>query len=265
MKDFAVAIAKAVDDKDVAKNRLREYLQHYLLMLLAQEGFFSYCSFMGGTSLRVLFDLPRFSEDLDFSVVESHGFDFKGVLKRIKGKLALAGYSVEVSFRRVGNVLSAWVKFDGLLCEAGLSPLQGERLAVKIEVDSRPPKGAVSVDYLVNKFFSLLLRGYDLASILAGKINALMRRKYLKGRDVFDILWILSRFKDAEPNFVFLNNAFEQMGWEDEAVSEGNWRRILSDKLSKVDWEVVEKDIGLFVEDKDSAKLLINNWEKVIR
>ena len=88
----------------------------------------------GRRSVRVLFDLPRFSEGLDFTFVDSQEFDFRDVLKRIKGKLPLAGYSVEVSFRRVGSVVSGWVKFDGLLREAGLSPPQGERLAVKIEV-----------------------------------------------------------------------------------------------------------------------------------
>lgn len=133
MRDYAIAIARAVEDKDIANNRLREYLQHYLLVLLAQEGFFSCCS-LWEEERRVLFDLPRFSEGLDFTFVDSQEFDFRDVLKRIKGKLPLAGYSVEVSFRRVGSVVSGWVKFDGLLREAGLSPPQGERLAVKIEV-----------------------------------------------------------------------------------------------------------------------------------
>ena len=101
-------------------------------------------AFHGGTCLRFLFALPRYSEDLDFTLEgDPSRYDLRAWLKAIRAELAREGYVVDLSMRDGRTVHSAFVRVRGILHEAGLSLRREEALAVKIEVDTRPPAGAV--------------------------------------------------------------------------------------------------------------------------
>ncbi len=249
MKDHVLELVASRSGTNAKLNVMREYLQAYVLRILHDEGFFRSAAFVGGTALRFLYDLPRFSEDLDFSQAENAaGLDFIGLMKKVDRELAAAGYSASIAYKTDKTVHNAMIKFEGLLREAGLSPMKSRKFSVKIEVDTRPPQGAALKTYVVNKHFPFTFLSYDVASLFAGKVHALLTRKYAKGRDYFDLGWYLSRWKDITPNLPHLRNALAQTGWQGGQVDEVNWRALLARVVESADWKAVRRDVENFLE-----------------
>ena len=248
MKDYVLELAAKQDGLNAKTNVMREYLQAYTLRVMQDEGLFHTTAFLGGTALRFLHDLPRYSEDLDFSTVKGKKHDFAALVKKIKEELVLAGYSVAVTYKDEKTVQSAFVKFGGLLKDAGLSPFKEQNISLKIEIDTNPPDGAVFRTDIVNKYFPISFLSYDLSSLFAGKTHALLSRGYTKGRDFFDLGWYLSKWKDLKPNVALLNNALTQTGWKAGEVTEANWRDILYKAVKEADWNKVRRDVENFLE-----------------
>jgi len=247
-----------INDRDANQDKLnimREYLQAYALRSFQDQGGFKCYAFIGGTSLRFLYDLPRFSEDLDFSQVHHPDSAFEDILKSIKQEFILAGYDVEVKYKDK-VVQSATFKFKELLYEAGLSPLKKQVFSIKMEVDTNPPQGAVLETKIINKFFPIAFLSFDLPSLLAGKMHALLSRTYTKGRDYYDLSWYLSRYKELSPNITLLRNALKQTEWKGETPDINNWRDILCQVIKEVDWSKVVKDVSPFLENQSDMNAL---------
>lgn len=248
MKDYCLELIALQKNSAAKYNAMREYLQAYVLRVMHEQNIFQSTAFVGGTALRFLYGLPRFSEDLDFSLHKKADYAFVPLVKHIRQELNLAGYSADVVIDENKTVQNAFVKFEGLLYEAKLSPLKGQKFSIKIEIDTKPPKGAVLTTQVVNKFFPIAFLSYDLPSLFAGKIHALLTRKYTKGRDFFDIAWYLSRFKTLVPNFKFLHNALIQTDNAHKMPPENKWRKYLRDVIEKTDWKTIHKDVVNFLE-----------------
>ncbi|MBN1526452.1 MAG: nucleotidyl transferase AbiEii/AbiGii toxin family protein [Candidatus Omnitrophica bacterium] len=248
MKDYALELAAAQKGTDAKLNIMREYLQAYILRIMHDEGVFRSIAFLGGTALRFLHDLPRFSEDLDFSVAATRHYTFAGLMAKLKNELKLAGYDILISYNDEKTVQHAFVKFGQLMYEAGISPHADKKIAIKIEVDTNPPAGAVLKTQVVNKYFPVSFLAYDTSSLFAGKLHALLSRKYTKGRDYFDLGWYLSRWKDVVPNMPLLRNALKQTGWAAEMPTEHNWRELIYGVVNKADWKKVRQDVEHFLE-----------------
>jgi predicted nucleotidyltransferase component of viral defense system len=239
------------DETDAFHRRslTREFLQARILLSLQDHGAFSNWAFVGGTALRFLFNLPRYSEDLDFSLTES-GMDasFEKLMRAIRSDLQAEGYTVEIKVRTDKTVASAMVKFRGLLYELGISPLRDETLAVKIEIDTNPPVGAGTCIKSVRRYFMLHLQHYDPASLLAGKLHTVLMRKYTKGRDLYDLAWYLSDPAWPAPNITLLDNALQQSEWQGDEVTASNWRQLIATKVKTLDWQIALKDVSPFLE-----------------
>lgn len=249
MKDYCIEVASKQEGFSAKLNAMREYLQAYILMLMHKEGFFRTTAFIGGTALRLLHNLPRFSEDLDFSLAgDRKAYSFEKLIKGLKNELALAGYTVSIAYKDEKMVHSAFIKFSGLMHEAGISPLKPQNFSIKVDVDTNPPEGAVLKTDIVNKYFPISLLSYDTASLFAGKTHALLSRKYTKGRDFFDLGWYLSKWRDLTPNFHLLKNALEQTGWKGDIPSENNWKDFIYKVVQDTDWVKVKKDVENFLE-----------------
>jgi hypothetical protein len=108
----------------------------------------------------------------------------------------------------------------------------------------------------------LHLQHHDRSSLLAGKLHALLQRPYLKGRDVYDLLWFLSDPDWPEPNLTMLNNALEQTGWDGPPLTERNWRAVVRDRLHHRSWERVVDDVRPFLEPR--ADLTLLSYENVM-
>lgn len=235
-------------------NKAREFLQIAALKIMYDKGYLQKVAFVGGTALRLLYDLRRFSEDLDFSLVDKKGYDFLEINKEIERGFRLYGLDVETKIKESKVVQSTFLRFIGLLKELGLSALNEQKLSIKIEIDSNPPKGWRTETTLVNKVYLVNLVHFDLPSLYATKLHACFFRRFTKGRDFYDLVWYIT--KKAKPNYTLLNNAIKQTEGRDPELNERNFKEFLLTKLSKIDFEAVKEDVERFLEDKTELRLL---------
>ena len=158
---------------------------------------------------------------------------------------------------------SAFVRFPGLSYELDLSPHQDQTFSVKIEVDTNPPAGAGLRTTVVRRHVTLQLQHHDRASLLAGKLHAVLQRPYLKGRDVYDLLWYLSDPGWLSPNLDLINNALGQTGWAGPSASEDNWWGLVRERVQTASWDQVVADVRPFLE--PSADLGLLTRENLVR
>jgi hypothetical protein len=240
-----------------ATNIMREYLQARILETLQERGAWSSIAFMGGTALRFLYRIPRFSEDLDFSLVDkTAGYDFAALIDAVRGQFEREGYAVETKAATRTAVNKAFITFPGLMHEFGLSSHADQVFSVKIEVDTDPPAGAGVAVTMVRRFATLRLAHHDKPSLLAGKTAALLLREWIKGRDVYDLVWYLSDPTWPEPNEELLGNACRQAHRPDLAAESSAWREALALRVSEAPWDHVLSDAQRFLERPEDAWML---------
>jgi predicted nucleotidyltransferase component of viral defense system len=257
MKDFLRQILIGVENQILARCIIREYLQARLLQSLQDRGTFNTWVFQGGTALRFLYGMPRFSEDLDFALVEPGIEDnFREVLANAKKDFRAEDYDIVVKVNDAKTVKSAFLRFKGLLFELGLSPHKSEALSIKVEVDTNPPPGAGISSTVVRRYVALNLRHHDKASLLAGKLHAILARRYVKGRDVYDLVWYLSDRTWPEPNIELLGSALKQTDWDGPEATSSNWRKLVRRRVEKFHWKQVVEDAGPFLERAEDVALL---------
>ncbi len=267
MKEY---LAQLVDEQSTpaqARNVVREYLQARVLESLQRAGAMIPLAFHGGTALRFLYASARYSEDLDFALERHQSqYAFRDYLRTIQVDLTAEAYDVDLKVNDRKIVHTAFVRFRGLLYKLGLSPHETEVLAVKIEVDTNPPAGAGLETTIVRRYVTLHLQHHDKASSLAGKLHAILQRPYLKGRDIYDLMWYLSDPDWPEPNLKLLNNALKQTGWSSELpLTQDNWREAIRMRLQRQTspWEQVIADVRPFL--APSADLELLSFDNVMR
>lgn len=235
------------------RNALREYLQSLILKILFEKKYFKELIFVGGTALRFIHSAKRFSEDLDFSSF-SDASGFVGMLKELEHGLRSYNLAVNTKKKTAGNVRNVFLRFPGILEKLGISGHRNESISVKLEIDYNPPKGGKTELHLLNKDFSFYVMSYDLPSLMAGKIHAVLFRKYAKGRDYYDLVWYLS--KKIMPNMELLNNAIFQTEKFNIPDLEARWKDLLKFKIIDTDFKIIEKDVLPFLEDPSETLLL---------
>ncbi len=235
-------------------NLTREFLQILCLKTLSEKRCFDHLAFIGGTALRILFDLRRFSEDLDFSIHLKNGFDLDRMSRDLQRSFQLNGLPFEAKIKPAGNVRSINMKFTGLLSELGIAAAPEQKLSIKLEIDLNPPEGWHLLHTLVNKTYLFGVTHYDLPSLYAGKLHACFFRGFTKGRDFYDFLWYLG--KKIKPNFVLLNHAIRQTHKESLSIDEAHFKDFLIQHLEKIDFVAVRNDVERFLEDKNELQLL---------
>lgn len=242
---------------------LREITQEIILAALGRTDFFKQASFQGGTCLRIFHGLGRFSEDMDFALdAPDRRFGLAPYLDRIREELAVFEYQIEIDDRSEagGPIQQDFVKDDsvGKLLRLGYRPKTGpvRKLRIKLEVDANPPSGA-SFDMPVLDYpFPSAVRVFDLPSLFAGKIYALLCRKYLKGRDWYDFIWYTARRTPI--NHALLSAALDQQGpWKGKAPrTDDAWcTRHLRSKIEAVDWPQARRDVQRFVKASELPSL----------
>lgn len=255
MKEHLLTVVRAAADRGHALNVMREYLQALVLRSFHDSEAFRSLAFVGGTALRFLHGLPRFSEDLDFSLVSPDGYAGQAWMTTLKRDLTLAGFTPEVTWNDRKTIHTGWVRLRGLLHEAGLSPLVDEKLAIKVEVDTRPPGGGRCERQIVTRHVSFLLQYHDQPSLMAGKVHALLARRYAKGRDWYDLVWYLSQRPPLAPNLPLLQNALDQTQGVDR-IDARRWMRHVRDRLLETDIKALVDDVGPFLERPRDVALL---------
>ena len=242
----------------------KEILQEVALYSLWRAGFFEVAAFQGGTSLRILHKLPRFSEDLDFILKEPDpGFEWSGYLHRLQDGFEEFGLQTEVldKSRMDQNLKKAILKDNSISNQLNLSFYQGhpeQKLKIKLEIDINPPAGS-GYEYTYLDFpLDFEVCHQDLGSNFALKIHALLCRPYLKGRDWYDFNWYVKH--KVQPNISLLQTALHQFGpWKDESITvDMGWlHHVMTQKIASIDWTDAVMDVERFLRPVEKQSLTL--------
>ena len=248
---------------------LREITQEIALAALSRSDFFKKAIFHGGTALRILHSLQRFSEDIDFMLMEpSASFRWEIYLKNMSAEFEAYGFSIRVEDRSDADetVKKAFLKENSigkiLMLKHPLRTGTSKQIVVKFEIDTNPPKGSRFETKHLDFPFSCPVTVHDLPSLFAGKCSALLCREFLKGRDWFDFVWYAGR--KPQLNFKLLSNALDQQGpWKEQHIStDKTWLiREMEKKIASIDWEKARKDVARFVKPRELQTLQLWNRE----
>ncbi|OPL19089.1 MAG: hypothetical protein AVO35_12505 [Candidatus Aegiribacteria sp. MLS_C] len=240
--------------------RFRELLQEMAIYSLSAHDFFKEAFFHGGTELRLLHGLPRFSEDLDFLLREpDEGFDWK--IYEDKLLATFSRYDIRLEIRRKPRekgTIRAIMLIESSLAVSDSSGRPGYT-RIRLEIDTSPPSGATAetgfLDFPVPHEVSVM----DLPSSFALKCHALLCRNWMKGRDWFDLLWFCSR--NVRPNLRLFSSSMEQTGpWAGQAVPESeDWLvQRLREKVMETDLEQAARDVLPFL--RAEERETVRNW-----
>ena len=242
----------------------KEILQEVALYSLWRAGFFEVAAFQGGTSLRILHKLPRFSEDLDFILKQPDpDFEWSHYLDQLLDGLKEFGLQSEVldKSHMDQRVKKALLKDNSVSNQLDLSFYHGhpgQKLNIKLEIDVAPPKGSGFEFSYLDFPLDFEVCHQDLSSNFSLKIHALLCRPYLKGRDWYDFNWYVKQ--KIYPNLLHLQAALYQYGpWEGQEIEiDADWlNRTLLEKVAAIDWSEATQDVERFLSavEKESLKL----------
>lgn len=249
-------------NKDEAQSALREIMQEVALAGLYRGGFFEKAAFYGGTALRIFHGLDRFSEDLDFSLLRPDpDFSLDKYLNAIQTEFQALGMQVSIKEKKKAkdtHVDSAFLKsetiwrelvLEGIIPQSGLG--QQASIRIKIEVDTVPPVGFETEEKLLLRPFSFYVKCFTLPDLFAGKMHALLFRKWkenLKGRDWYDFEWYVK--KGVAMNLKhFIDRAQGSGDLENKNLTEQQFRKLLSNRINSVNMEKVKADAVRFIPD----------------
>ena len=250
------------------KEALREIMQEIALAGLYRAGFFEKAAFYGGTALRIFHGLDLFSEDLDFSLLETdRDFNLGKYQDAIVDEFESLGMEVAVKEKNKSaksNIGSAFLKSETLWRELqleGIIPQQGlDRIAnikITIKVDTRPPLGFETEEKLLLRPFSLYVKCFVLSDLFAGKMHALLFRKWgrnVKGRDWYDMEWYIKKKVPLNLHH-FALRAKDSGDWNRNDITEREFRDVLSKKIDSVNMKYVKDDIKRFIKDQGRLEI----------
>lgn len=248
------------------ENALKEIIQEITLMALSQAGFFRKAAFQGGTCLRILYGLNRFSEDLDFILEEpDKNFNWQVYLKNLRETFEAYGYNLEIGDRKITDksVKNIWLKADSIGNFLVIEDIRDSspKLRIKLEIDINPPQGSQFEIKYLDFPLAFGIRTQDLSSLFASKSHALLCRKYIKGRDWYDFVWYVSR--NTPINFTLLTNALDQAGpWQGQKITvTPEWYiENLKEKIMDIDWQDAKNDVQRFLRPNELPALEV--WSK---
>lgn len=262
-------------NKDEALQALREIMQEIALAGLYRASFFEKAAFYGGTALRVFHGLNRFSEDLDFSLLKVDvNFSLDKYLAAILTEFESLGMKVSVREKQKtvkNNIESAFLKsetiwkeliLEDIIPENGLE--QKANIKIKLEIDTEPPLGFKTEEKLLLKPFSFYVKCFIATDLFAGKMHALLFRKWknnVKGRDWYDMEWYIKKGIPLNLDH-FLLRARDSGDWTKATISEEEFRMLLKEKIESVNLVRVKADIARFIPDQRVLDIWSVNYFK---
>jgi predicted nucleotidyltransferase component of viral defense system len=250
------------------ENAMREIAQEVILGGLWRVGFFKKAAFQGGTCLRILYGMERFSEDLDFILKKrGPGFQLMTYLEESLRELKMYGFEFSIVDKTEAStaVQKKFLKDDSLVKLLSFRHFKPGRdkksIRIKIEVDTNPPEGSCFETKYQDYPFVYELTVQDMPSLFAGKCHALLCRTYVKGRDWYDFVWYVSR--QTQINYGLLSAAIDQAGpWERKGLRvDRMWfLEALKDCITKIDWKKTRNDVLRFVKPGEIAS--VNVWSE---
>jgi predicted nucleotidyltransferase component of viral defense system len=262
------------------ENALKEIMQEIALLGLWRAKFYEHALFYGGTALRILHKLPRFSEDLDFSLLAPNDkFDLKEYHEAIKAELESFGFMVEVEAKEktdISQVESAFIKASTRVHLMKISApaeinqrIQGNQLLkIKVELDTNPP-GDHDVEVIdLYRPIPFQVKTMPLSDLFAGKVHAVLARKWksrAKGRDFYDYIWYLG--KNTSLHLKHLEARLIQSGHLDkgEVLTDEKCRAMLRERFSVLDIAQAKADVSPFLNSREKQSLDLWSQEYFIK
>lgn len=260
-------------------NAIKEIIQEIVLCGLSRSKFFDVAAFYGGTALRIFYGLDRFSEDLDFSLLEPNpDFDLKHYFSFIEKEAEAYGLSLSITEKKKNkdsNISSAFLKADTkehilLFFPENSDILNYNKMGnikIKFEIDINPPKYA-TFEYKTKLLPSPhQIRLYDESSLFAGKIHAILCRNWknrFKGRDLYDYVFYLSR--NTKVNLNHLKSKLLESNYitEDFVLTIDSLKDLLIRRFSEINFEDAKDDVKNFIKNTDELNIWSENFFKEI-
>jgi len=290
MSENYPALAKMLERYDLTSaqgsyDALREILQEIVLLGLYEGGFFKHAVFYGGTALRILYGLPRFSEDLDFSLLEPDPqFDLSPYENAVVETLSAFGFeaSIEIKNKTAQTpIQSAFVKGNTIqhlmTINAPKSIIEkihrDQAVKIKLEIDTEPP-GSFSTENIVRLSpRPFLITAMTLPSLYAGKMHALLCRSWTsrpKGRDWYDLIWYIAH--EVTLDLVHLEARLQQScKWAEnsnfsmpETLDIDDLTQLLERRIEKLDIAKAKQDIRPFIKNASEIDLWSHEFFMII-
>ncbi len=240
-------------------NAYHEVMQEIILSALQRAGFFNHAAFYGGTCLRIFHKLPRFSEDIDFSLLEiNESFSLEPYFDAIVKEFKALGRDVTIN-RKIkktfSHVESAFLKDT---TEVYNVEFKTERtVKIKIEVDTTPPLDFTTENKLLLMPFSFMTRCFTLPNLYAGKMHAMLFRNWkqrVKGRDWYDFEWYVKN--SVKLNFNHLKIRALQKGYsESSEFTKDIFKQLLHDRITQTKIQLVINDVKPFIDNTSSLEI----------
>ena len=248
---------------------LREIMQEITLAGLSRTNFFEKAAFYGGTALRIFYGLDRYSEDLDFSLLKPDpNFSIEPYFDAILDEFKSLGLTVNIKEKKKTKktaIDSAFLKAETIWQEIVLEDLIKEigirsnrTLKIKLEIDRQPPLNFKTEEKLLLRPFSFYVRCYTKPSLFAGKMHALLFRKWLnrvKGRDWYDLEWYVKKGIPLDVNH-FLTRAKDSKDWQGDSISDKKIIDLLDSKITSVSFNSIKDDVVRFIQNDN----VLNIW-----
>lgn len=257
----------APDSEQELIDALREIMQEITLAALSRTDFFKKAAFCGGTALRILYHLDRYSEDLDFSLLkEDVNFSLEPYFSAIKDEFESLGIRVSIREKKKNiqtAIESAFLKsetiwqelvLEDIIKQAGIKH-SNKNIAIKIEIDKKPPLGFNTEEKLLVRPYSFYVNCFALPDLFAGKMHALLFRKWksrVKGRDWYDMEWYIRKGVPLHLNH-FLKRANDTGDWTKKSITRKEFKTLLNQKIDNISISAVKTDVMPFI--KDSERL----------
>lgn len=250
---------------------MREIMQEITLAALSRTDFFDKAAFYGGTALRIFYGLDRFSEDLDFSLLEANpNFSLEPYFIAIVSEFESFGIQVSIREKEKKSktvIESAFLKSETIWKELVLEDIvkqtgikSNKTIKIKIEVDRLPPLDFETEQKLLLHPYSFYVKCFNRSSLFAGKMHALLFRKWknrIKGRDWYDLEWYIRKGIPLDIGH-FLQRAKDTGDWRADSITQEQILQLLHDKLNLISIEQVKTDVIRFI--ADDKKIAI--WSK---
>ena len=251
-------------------DKLREILQQTALLGLARHHFFEHAAFYGGTALRILYGLDRFSENLDFSLLKKNtAFNFSPFLNGMHQELKAMGFELDVQVKEKNGETGIWSAFLKANTQLLLLSIQGkqkipgihpeQKIQIKLEIDTEPPLNFLPVESkLVTTPIPFYVTTFAIVDLFAGKMHAALCRnwqKRVKGRDWHDLLWYIQ--SGIAVNLAHLRERMRQTNHlaPNEKFEEKELIERLHQKIDLIDWNLAKNDVAVFIADKRKLDL----------
>ena len=242
-------------------NAQHQVMQQIVLAGLQKGGFFEHAAFYGGTCLRIFHGLPRFSEDMDFTLVEKNpAIHLENYFQPIREVFALTGKDVVITKKEkqhFGRVESAFLKEDTTAYDIAF---QTEKtIKVKIELDTNPPLLFDTEQKLMMQPYSTMIRCLTLPDLFAGKMHALVFRNWktrIKGRDWYDFEWYIRH--NIPLHFAHLQERIREFNGQE--VTRDEFMHLLRERLANANISQVKEDVLPFVNNPSDLDIWSNEY-----